>query len=162
MKKGSNIKSRILNTENDNKIIIIRLIVGLVFISEGIQKFLFLVIFGPGFFREIGFGHAFFWAYFTGTCEILFGILIIIGLLTRLASIPLLVVMIIAFITTKLPLLLTKGFWAFLHEYNVDFCLTMLLILLLIYGGGKWSVDLKILKLINPLNFFITSKQSPS
>jgi putative oxidoreductase len=153
MKTGSSIITRILNTENDKKLIIVRLIVGLIFISEGIQKFLFLEIFGPGFFQEIGFGHAFFWAYFTGACEILFGILMLIGLLTRIVSLPLLAVMMIAFITTKLPMLTTKGFWAFLHEYNTDFCLTMLLILLLIYGGGKWSVDLKILKSKNPPGF---------
>jgi uncharacterized membrane protein YphA (DoxX/SURF4 family) len=58
--------------------------------------------------------------------------------------------MIIAFITTKLPLLATKGFWTFSHEYSTEFSLTFLLILLFIYGGGKWSVDLKILQSKNP------------
>ena len=152
MRTENSIKSQILNTENDKKIIIIRLIVGLVFISEGIQKYLFVQVFGPGFFHEIGFGHAYFWAYFAGASEIFCGILILFGLLTRLASIPLLVIMIIAFITTKMALLTTKGFWTFLHEYKIDFCLTVLLILLLIYGGGKWSVDLKILKSKYPLD----------
>jgi putative oxidoreductase len=150
MKKTNSIKSLILGTGNDNKMIIIRLIVGLIFISEGIQKYLFLQIFGPGFFQEIGFDHAYFWAYFTGACEILSGIMILFGLLTRIASIPLLIVMVTAFITTKLPVLATKGFWSFLHEYNTDFALTMLLIMLLFYGGGKWSVDENILQSRNP------------
>jgi putative oxidoreductase len=141
MKKINSIKSLVMKTGNDNKMIIIRLIVGLIFISEGTQKYLFLQIFGPGFFQEIGFSHAYFWAYFTGACEILSGIMILSGLLTRIASIPLLIIM---FITTKLPILTTKGFWSFLHEYNADFALTMLLILLLFYGGGKWSVDANI------------------
>jgi putative oxidoreductase len=146
MKTGSKLKSYILNTGNDSKIIFIRLISGLIFISEGIQKFLIVTMFGPAFFREIGFGNPMFWVYFTGTFEILCGILILLGLLTRLASIPLLTIMIIAFITTKLPLLTTKGFWTFSHEYGTEFSLTLLLIVLLIYGGGKWSADLKILQ----------------
>jgi putative oxidoreductase len=150
MKTDRSIKSQILNTGNDSKIIIIRVIVGLVFISEGIQKYLFLQVFGPGFFHEIGFTHAYFWAYFTGACEIIFGISVLIGLLTRLVSVPLLIIMLIAFITTKLPLLATNGLWEFLHQYNTDFSLTMLLILLIIYGGGKWSVDSSILLSKNP------------
>jgi putative oxidoreductase len=146
MKTGSSIKTKILNTGNDNKIIFVRLIVGLIFVSEGIQKFLFLQMFGPSYFAEIGFSHAFFWAYFTGTFEIFCGILVLFGLVTRLASIPLLIIMITAFITTKLPLLTTKGFLTFAHEYSTDFSLTLLLILLIIYGGGNSSIDLRILK----------------
>lgn len=147
MKTESSIKSLILNTNNDSKIIFIRLIVGLIFISEGIQKYLIVTIFGPTFFKEIGFGHPLFWADFAGAFEIFCGILILFGLLTRLASIPLLIIMITAFITTKLPLLTTKGIWTFAHEYSTDFSLTLLLILLIIYGGGKYSFDLKILHL---------------
>jgi putative oxidoreductase len=157
MKTGNSIKSQILNTENDKKIIIIRIIVGLVFISEGIQKYLFVQIFGPGFFHEIGFGHEYFWAYFAGASEIFCGFLILIGLLTRVTSIPLLIIMITAFITTKLPLLTNKGIWSFLHDYKTDFCLTLLLILLLIYGGGKWSVDSKLIKSKNPSDILKTS-----
>jgi putative oxidoreductase len=149
MKPESFIKTIILNTGNDSKIIFIRLIVGLIFISEGIQKYLFLEILGPGLFKEIGFSHALFWAYFTGAFEITCGILVLLGLLTRLASIPLLIIMMTAFITTKLPLLATKGFWTFSHMYSTDFSLTVLLILLIIYGGGKWSSDLKLLQAEN-------------
>jgi putative oxidoreductase len=145
MKTESIINTYILNTGNDSKIIFIRLIAGLIFISEGIQKYLFLEILGPGLFKEIGFSHALFWAYFTGAFEVSCGILVLLGFLTRLASIPLLIIMITAFITTKLPLLSTKGFWTFSHMYSTDFSLTVLLVLLIIYGGGKWSVDLKLL-----------------
>ena len=145
MKTAESFKSYILGTANDSKIILIRLIVGLIFISEGIQKYLFLEILGPGRFQEIGFSHAFFWAYFTGACEMIFGLMVILGLLTRLASVPLLIIMATAFITTKIPLFVTKGFWTFLHEYRTDFSITVLLVILFIYGGGKWSADLKIL-----------------
>jgi putative oxidoreductase len=145
MKTGSSIKSKILSTDSDSKIIFIRLITGLIFISEGLQKYLIVTAFGPLFFQEIGFSNPQFWVYFTGTFEILCGALILFGLFTRLASIPLLVIMIFAFLKTKLPLLATNGFWTFSHEYETEFALTILLVLLLIYGGGKWSVDSKIL-----------------
>jgi putative oxidoreductase len=150
MKTGSSIKERILKTEIDEKIIFIRIIVSLIFISEGIQKYLYLNVFGPSYFAEIGFTHAFFWAYFTGGFEIFCGILILFGLLTRLASIPLLIIMITAFMTTKLPLLASRGFMTFAHEYSTDFSLTLLLIMLIIYGGGKRSFDLKIIQSLNP------------
>lgn len=146
MKRLAGIKTKILNTENDSKLIYIRIITGLIFISEGLQKYLIVSMLGPSYFEEIGFGHPMFWARFAGAFEISCGILILIGLVTRLASIPLLVIMITAFFTTKLPLLLDKGFLTFAHEYRIDFSLTLLLILLIIYGGGKWSADLKILQ----------------
>ncbi len=146
MKTESSYKSRILGTEDEAKIIFLRLIVGLVFIIEGILKFLYLEAYGPSFFNEIGFRYAFFWAYFTGAFEITCGFLVLIGLFTRIASIPLLIIMIIALITTKLPLLENRGLWTFAHEYRLEFSLTVLLVLLIIYGGGKWSGDLKIFK----------------
>lgn len=145
-----NIKTKILFTENDNKILFLRLIVSIIFITEGIQKFLYLDILGPGRFAEIGFHHAMFWAYFTGAFEILGGLLILGGFLTRLASIPLLIIMTTALISTKLPLLTNRGFWTFMHEYRTDFALTVLLILLILYGGGKWSLDYKIFQNDNP------------
>lgn len=148
-KKGS-VRKQILDTGSDSKIIFIRVIVGLIFISEGIQKYMVITMLGPAFFSEIGFSNPVFWAHFTGAFEISCGILILMGLLTRVASIPLLIIMIVAFITTKLPLLTTRGFITFAHEYRIDFSLTVLLILLMIYGGGKWSVDYNILKSKHP------------
>lgn len=121
-----------------------RLIVGLVFLSEGIQKFLTPEAVGAGRFQKIGFANPEFWAAFVGFFEIICGFLLIIGLLTRLASIPLLVIMITAFITTKLPTLLDKGFWTFAHEYRTDFAMTMLLCYLIYYGSSKYSVDNKL------------------
>lgn len=118
-----------------------RLAVRLIFLSEGIQKYLFPDALGSGRFIKIGFSNPSFWAYFTGAFEIICGILILIGLLTRLAAIPLLIIMIAAFITTKYPVLIDKGFWAMAHEYRTDFAMTLLLIFLLIYGGGNNSLD---------------------
>ena len=144
MKTGSGLKWNILHTENDSKIIFARIITGLVFISEGIQKYAIVSMLGPAYFKEIGFGHPEFWAYFTGAFEIVCGILVLIGFLTRLASIPLLIILIGAFFKANLPLLLNKGFLTFAHEFRIVFALVLLLILLFIYGGGKWSVDLRL------------------
>ena len=141
-KKG--IKTIILNTVNDNRTILPRLIVGLVFLSEGIQKYLFPELVGTGRFEKIGFADPDFWAYFVGTFEIICGTLVLIGLLTKLATVPLLIIMMTAFVTTKWPILINKGFWTMAHEYRTDFAMTLLLIYLLIYGAGKWSVDSKI------------------
>jgi len=113
----------------------------LIFLTEGIQKYLFPELLGTGRFMKIGFSDPAFWAYFTGTFEIICGALILLGLLVRLATIPPFIIMLVAFITTKWPILMDKGFWTFAHEYRTDFAMTLLLIYLFIYGAGKWSKD---------------------
>lgn len=127
-------------------ILLCRLTVGIIFLSEGLQKFIRPDEAGPGRFEKIGFTHPAFWAYFAGGFEIICGALILLGLFTRIATIPLLVIMATAFITTKIPILIDKGFWPFMHEYRTDFTMTMLLILLLIYRQGKKSFDQKLSK----------------
>jgi putative oxidoreductase len=147
MKTQKGIIKSFLHTDKDNRtIIIIRLVVGLVFLTEGIQKYLFSELLGTGRFLKIGFSDPAFWAYFTGTFEIICGAFVLLGLLTRLASIPLFIIMLVAFVTTKWPLLIDKGVWIMIHEYRVDFSMTLLLIYLLISGGGRWSVDSEIIK----------------
>lgn len=126
--------------------LLIRLIVGLIFLSEGIQKFLFPELVGAGRFEKIGFENPEFWAMFVATFEIVCGSFVLIGFLTRLASIPLLIIMITALITTKIPILLNKGFWQMAHEYRTDFAMTMLLIFLIVFGAGRFSADKKLLK----------------
>ena len=143
MKTSNWFTSIIVTDVNNTKIILVRLVVGQIFLTEGIQKYLFPELLGTGRFMKIGFADPAFWAYFTGTFEIICGTLIILGLLTRLASIPPFIIMMVAFVTTKLPMLLGKGFWPFMHEYRTDFAMTLLLIFLFIYGAGKWSVDSK-------------------
>ena len=144
MKTQKSFGTIIFGTTADKGTILIRLAVGLIFLTEGIQKYLFPDLLGTGRFLTIGFTNPSFWAYFTGTFEIVCGSLIILGLLTRIASIPLIIIMITAFITTKWPLLMHKGLWPWAHEYRTDFAMTLLLIYLLIYGAGGWSIDSKI------------------
>ncbi|MBI3248678.1 MAG: DoxX family protein [Deltaproteobacteria bacterium] len=80
-------------------------------------------------------------APFVGVCEIVYGVLVLIGLLTRLAAIPLIIDMLVALSTTKIPLLLKSGFWAMTHEARVDYALLLGLIFLFLVGAGAWSVD---------------------
>ena len=122
-----------------------RIAVGLIFLSEGIQKYVRPDDVGAGRFGKIGFSNPSFWAQFTGAFEVACGILILIGLITRMAAIPLLIIMIVEFITTKYPILIDKGFLVMAHEYRTDFTMTLLLIFLLIYGGGNNSLDKKLL-----------------
>ena len=136
---------KIINTDSSKATILIRLLIGAVFLSEGIQKFLYPDALGVGRFSEIGFANPAFWASFTGYFEIICGIFILLGLLTRLASVPLLIIMLVAFFSTKYPILIDKGFWHMAHEYRTDFAMTIGSIFLLIKGGGKWSVDKKLL-----------------
>jgi putative oxidoreductase len=141
------------NNVSNNKMILVRLVVGMIFLAEGIQKYIFPELLGTGRFFKLGFSNPSFWAYFTGTFEIICGTLIILGFLTRLASIPPVIIMLVAFVTTKWPILINKGFWPFLDDYYTDFAMTLLLIYLLINGSGKWSVDSKISRHLRKSNY---------
>jgi uncharacterized membrane protein YphA (DoxX/SURF4 family) len=121
--------------------VLIRLLPGVVFLMEGIQKFLYSDQLGVGRFIKIGIPHAAFWAPFVGVVEIVFGLLLILGLKTRWATIPLLIDMGVAFIYTKWPLLIDKGIFPMFHDYRTDFSMTLCLIFLLITGAGYYSLD---------------------
>ncbi|MGZ3743890.1 MAG: DoxX family protein [Pseudobdellovibrionaceae bacterium] len=124
-----------------NSILLIRLLVGGVFLSEGIQKFLYPDSLGVGRFIKIGIPSPEIMAPFVGIVEIVFGSLLIFGILTRISAIPLLINISTAIITTKVPLFFNKGLWATLHEARVDYCMFLGLIFLIISGGGGLSVD---------------------
>jgi|SRR5579862_5700851 len=121
--------------------VLIRLLVGAVFLSEGIQKFIDPVGVGAGRFAKIGFSHPEFTAQFAGAFEIVCGCLVIVGLLTRIAVIPLLIVIGTAIYTTKLPILESKGFWSMAHEARTDYAMLLGLLFILIVGAGSLSFD---------------------
>ena len=124
-----------------NAIILIRILVGWVFVSEGIQKFLFPAQLGVGRFAKIGIPSPQVMAPFVAAVEIIFGTLVILGLFTRLATLPLLCVIGTAIATTKIPMLHTHGVWAMLHEARTDFSMLLALLFLLIVGGGGLALD---------------------
>ena len=122
-------------------VILIRILVGWVFISEGIQKFLFPAALGWGRFAKIGLPDPHLLAPFVGVVEVTCGALIILGLLTRYATLPLLAVIGVAIWKTKLPILHHEGAWAMLHEARTDFSMALALLFLLIVGAGRYALD---------------------
>jgi len=132
---------KLLYTAGPRAVIVIRLLVGTVFLSEGIQKFIFPDELGIGRSVKIGIPAPEVMAPFVGVVEIVGGVLLLVGLATRLASIPLLVNMLVAITTTKLGLLSSKGFWAMAHEARTDWAMILSLIFLLLVGSGPLSLD---------------------
>lgn len=130
----------LLRTTAPTATVLIRLMVGAVFLSEGIQKFLFHAR-GSGRFAEIGLPAPGLLGPFVGGVEIVAGTLVLLGLLTRLAAGPLLVIMTVALATTKWPILMDRGFWTAAHEARTDWSMFLGSLFLLIEGAGPWSLD---------------------
>jgi putative oxidoreductase len=122
-------------------ILLVRILVGWVFLSEGIQKFLFSQARGAGRFVKIGIPFPQYTAPFVGVVEIVFGVLLIVGLFTSLAAIPLLIDIVVAIATTKIPMLLKQGFWSAMYEARTDFCMLLGLIAIMLFGAGRFSLD---------------------
>ena len=136
---------------------LIRLMVGGVFLVEGLLKFLYPEELAAGRFAKIGIPAPATMGPFVGGVETVCGTLLLLGLLTRLAAVPLLFNISVAIISTKIPLLLGHGFWGFtlpklarygflsmVHEARADFCMFLGLVFLLIVGAGRWSLDAKL------------------
>ena len=135
------IRSWLFKADAPPSTVLVRLLVGGVFFSEGIQKFLFPAALGVGRFTTIGIPAPGVMAPFVGCVEIICGALVMIGLLTRLAAVPLIIDISVAIATTKIPMWLSKGFWPMAHEARTDYCMLLGGIFLLIVGGGSWSLD---------------------
>jgi len=147
--------ARVFDTKAGAWTVLIRLLVGLVvFFPEGIQKLIFPAILGAGRFARIGIPWPDVLGPFVGLVETTCGLLIILGLLTRLAAIPLIIVIIVAIVSTKVPMVVGHdvgifhvaklpryGFWSMAHEARNDFCMLLGAIYLLIEGAGQWSFD---------------------
>lgn len=144
-----------LATTDNGAVILIRVAVGLaVFFPEGLQKLLFPEILGAGRFTGIGIPWPEFFGPFVGVVETVCGLMIVLGGGTRLAAVPLIVIMIVALLSTKLPILLGHdwwifhvrdldryGFWSAHHEARTDMAMLLGSIFLLIVGGGRYSLD---------------------
>jgi putative oxidoreductase len=137
--------------------LLIRIMVGAVFVSEGIQKFLYPAAVGAGRFAKIGIPAPDVMGPLVGVIEITCGALVLVGLLTRLAALPLIGVMLVAIISTKIPILLGDGFWGFAvrklpeygfwsmaHEARTDFSMLLGSSFLVLVGAGPSSIDRRI------------------
>lgn len=145
---------KLISTHAPAAVVLIRLMVGSVFLAEGIQKFLYPNALGMGRFAKIGIPAPEVMGPFVGVVEIVCGSLILLGLVTRLAAIPLLIDITVAILSTKVPILLGQGFWGFqlpkldrygiwsmLHEARTDLSMWLGLVFLLIVGAGALSLD---------------------
>jgi uncharacterized membrane protein YphA (DoxX/SURF4 family) len=139
--------------------VLVRLMTGSVFLSEGIQKFLYPEELAAGRFAKIGIPSPEIMGPFVGGCEIVCGALLIVGLLTRLAAIVLLIDISVAIVSTKIPVLLGHGFWEFslmklprygfwsmMHEARTDFSMWLGLLFLMVVGAGRWSFDAALMR----------------
>jgi len=128
--------------------------VGAIFFSEGIQKFLFPDARGAGRFEGMGFPNPEFVGPFVGNFELIAGLLILFGVITRAGPLTTLIIMTVAIVVTKIPIafgqsfgpfvlrdLSTYGFWSMAHEMRTDFAMLLGSLYLFIKGGGRWSAD---------------------
>jgi putative oxidoreductase len=132
--------------------LLLRLMAGGVFLSEGILKFVYANQ-GVGRFTKLGLPFPHMTATFIGGLEIVGGLLLIGGLFTRVIAVPFIVEMVVAILTTKISLYLgtsplplppappTVGFWAVMHETRSDYAQILTTTFLLIAGPGSWSLD---------------------
>jgi putative oxidoreductase len=141
----------LLHTNAPAATLVLRLLPGLVFFFEGIKKFMFPAEWGVGRFEKIGIIFPGFSAPFVGVVETVGGLLLILGLFTRPTALLLLINISVALLTTKLPILLHKGFWPAEAEARADYSMFMSTLCLLIIGGGVTSFDA-----------WLTKKGSPS
>src|SRR5215470_3016301 len=141
--------------------VILRVMAGGVFFWEGILKFVYMNQ-GVGRFTKLGMPFPMFTADFVGSLEIVGGLLLMAGLLTRWIAIPFIIEMIVAMLSTKISLYLGTsplplpaappkiGVWAVLHEIRSEYAQIMVVLYLLINGPGKWSLDAVLAKVRAP------------
>ena len=132
--------------------ILLRFMAGGVFLWEGILKFVYANQ-GVGRFTKIGIPAPSETATFVALLEIVGGVLLITGFLTRLIAIPFIIEMIVAMLSTKITLYLGTsplplppappqvGVWAVLHEIRSEYAQIMTVFFLLIVGPGRLSID---------------------
>ena len=145
-------------------LLLIRLMVGAVFLSEGLQKFLFPDVRGVGRFERMGFPEPELLGYTVGSFEVVCGTLVLVGLGTRLAALPLVGIMLTALVTTKLPILLGRdlgpfqvrdldayGFWAMAHEMRTDWAMLLGTLVLVMAGSGPLALDRRLRRRTTPV-----------
>lgn len=151
--------ARLLETDAPGATLLLRIAIGIVFVSEGLQKFVQPEALGVGRFAKIGIPIPWFTGPFVGAVETIGGVLILLGLFSRLAAFPLIIDMVVAIASTKIPILLGHGYfgfaspslpatglWSMLHEARTDISMLLGCAFLLIVGGGVASLDTVIVR----------------
>lgn len=149
--------ARALRTDAPAATVLLRIAVGVVFVGEGVGKFLHASQQGAGRFAKIGLPSPEILGPLVGMVEVVCGALVLVGLATRLAAVPLAATMVVALASTKLPILLGRGYgpfahtfaprsglWSFLHESRTDLSMLLAAVFLILVGAGRWSVDARL------------------
>lgn len=139
-------------SRSSGAVVLIRIYVGLIFVGEGVLKFIRPDSLGAGRFIKAGIPAGDLLANLDGLFEIGCGLLILVGLFTRLATLPMIVDMLGALLITKVPLLWGAaplypnegGFWDFFHEGRLEVAMLCGSLYLLITGAGAYSVDARL------------------
>ena len=151
---GPRIRSRMLfpPEKAPSATLLLRLMAGSVFLWEGILKFVFINQ-GVGRFTKLGMPLPALTADFVGGLEIVGGVLLLLGLATRLIAIPFIIEMVVAILSTKISLFLgtsplplppappTSGIWAVLHEVRSEWAQLIVCAFLFRAGAGPLSLD---------------------
>jgi uncharacterized membrane protein YphA (DoxX/SURF4 family) len=145
---------RVLESDAPRATVLVRCALGIIFVSEGLQKFLYPDALGVGRFAQIGIPAPQLLAPFVGGVEVFCGVLLCLGLLVRLAAIPLVIDMLVAIVATKVPILLghgvfsfaapsgsASGLWSMLHEARTDLAMLLGSVFLLVAGAGAGALD---------------------
>ena len=155
MRNERNSTQKLLAPSPPRAVLLVRLAIAFVFVSEGIQKFLYPDALGVGRFTKVGIPYPDMTAPFVGVVEIACGALILFGLFTRLSAFALVIDMIVAITATKLPILLgygfagfadpkaATGFWSMAHESRLDITMLLGCLFLLVVGPGTASLDVR-------------------
>jgi putative oxidoreductase len=152
MDRGTSWLTRLTSTSAPAAVVLIRLYVGVIFACEGILKFLRPGPLGPGRFDKAGIPAPGFFSSLDGVFEIGCGVLILVGLLTRLAAVPMIINMLGALLITKLPIFWghaplfrgEHGWWDFIHESRVEIAQLCGSVFLLLVGAGAYSLDARL------------------
>lgn len=147
---------RILESKAPDAVALVRLAIAIVFVSEGIQKFLHPAGLGAGRFAKIGIPMPELMGPFIGFIELGCGALVLFGLVTRIAALLLVADMTVAILSTKVPIWLGHGYWRFaaptgspglwsmLHEARTDFSMWLAALFLVVVGAGGLSIDARL------------------
>lgn len=146
--------TKLANAGAPAAVILVRLAVGWIFLSEGLQKFLYPGLLGAGRFARIGIPAPALMGPFVGGIEVVCGALVLVGLVTRIAALLLLLTISVAILSTKVPILLGHGywifslpkagrygFWAMSSEARADLAMLLGAAFLVIVGAGPISLD---------------------
>ena len=95
-----------------------------------------------GWFESMGYPFPLLNAYLAGITEVTGVILLVLGLGTRIISLPLIVVMLVAIFTVHIG----NGFEAGNNGFEIPLYYILMLFSVVVFGGGKYSIDYLISK----------------